>query len=225
MTFGQMSKYVVATLGLQDIDSYDETAMVGMWLNQGVLDLLSRTRCVVRCVQLTTQANVDTYLLDHKILALVDSGTGPDAGMPNGRRYRAARNEFPVDPAFVLIRADVLQIVPTPSEDGQVQVWAVLAPGAMSTDTDDPGSETFGAIPPEFHDALILYALWKLADYGDDGTSQQGERYRAIYEGADGRGGRLAQIRMLVNKRGTSIPVRRRVRLRGTSPRSSFIGG
>jgi len=217
-----MSDFVTNALGLQDLDSYDETLMVAMWLNQGVIDLLSRTRCIVRCVELTTQNGVGTYTLDHKILSIVDS----DNSLPTGRRYRAARNESPIDPAFVLIRSDVLQIVPTPNEDGmQVQVWAVLHPVPMSDPADDPGDEVYGAIPVEFQDAIITYALWKCADYGDDQSSQQGERYRTLYEGTDGRGGRLGQIRTLVNKRGTSIPVRRRVRLQGNSPYKSYVGG
>jgi len=220
VTYKQMKDFVVSTLGLQDITSYDETALVGMWLNQGVIDVLSRTRCTVRCVQLNTQANVDTYTLDHGILALVDL----DNALPQGRRYRAARNEFPIDPAFVLIRSDVLKIIPMPDTSGQtVQVWAVLKPTAMVLDTDAPDQESFGAIPPEFHDALITYALWKCADYSDDSSSQQGERYRGIYEGGDGRSGRLAEIRRLVNKRGTAIPIRRRVRLSSLSSSGSYV--
>lgn len=223
MTFGDMTNFIVAALGLQDIDSYDESTMVSMWLNQGVIDLLSRTRVVVRCVQLTTTNGVDTYTLDQNILSIVDS----DNSLPAGRRYRAARNENTcVDPAFRLIRADVIQIVPVPDEDGmQVQVWAVLKPTAMSATDDDPAEEQFGAIPYEFHDALVLYAMWKCGDYADDDSSQSGERYRILYEGQDGRGGRLGQIRMLVNKRGTSIPVRRRVRMQGTSYSGTYVGG
>jgi hypothetical protein len=221
-----MSNFVVATLGLQDIDSYNETTMVGTWLNQGTLDLLSRTRCVARCVQLTTKANQDTYLLDHKILALIDSEIGSDEWGNSRRRYRGSRMGSSWGSNFSLLRSDLLQVNPAPSEDGTMQVWAVLAPTApMANPADDPSTEGYGAIPPEFHDALILYALWKLADYGDDATSQQGERYRALYEGSDGRGGRLGQIRSLVNKKGTSIPTRRRVRLRGVSSSDSYVGG
>ena len=220
MTFSEMQNYVTATLGLQDIDSYDETGMVSMWLNQGVIDLLSRTRCVVRCVDLRVQSGVGTYTLDHAILALIDS----ENGLWPGRRYRAARAETPSFPAFVLIRADVLEIEPTPSEDGTVQVWAVMKPQSMSAPTDDPGQEQFGAIPPEYHDAIVTYALWKCADYSDDATSQQGERYRSLYEGADGRGGRLNQIKILVNRRGTSFPPPRRVRLHGVSSSGAYVG-
>jgi hypothetical protein len=154
---------------------------------------------------------VDEYLLDHAIMALVD--------VENGARRKARRNEssddpnYPsTDPAFTLIRSDVLIIKPTPTADGQIQVWAVVKPQQMSADTDSPDEEAFGAIPPEWHDAIVTYALWKAGDYADDGSSQMGERYRILYEGPDGRGGRLAQIRIAVNKRGTAKGPNRPVR-------------
>jgi hypothetical protein len=194
---------------------------------------------VARCVQLTTQANVSTYLLDHGILALIDS----DNTLPAGRRFRAGRTDqaepveavvivpdsslaqYGPDPSFTLIRSDVIEINPTPTEDGMtVQIWAVLRPQPMAGDGDDPSTEPFGGIPYEYHDALITYALWKCADYADDQSSQSGERFRILYEGTDGRGGRLGQIRMLTNKRGSSIPVRRRVRMHRTSSSGSYVG-
>jgi len=235
MNLGQMRGQVSAWLGLQDISSYDESQMIEDKLHQGTIDLLARTRCVVRCVDLRTRADQDEYTLDHSILALVD--------MENGgyRRYRRDQAEVyaeygaiqpaayygpaqPVSPAsgFVLIRADVLRIVPTPSEDGLVQVWGVLRPQQMTDDSDSPGDENYGAIPEEWHDAIVGYAMWKLADYADDGGTQNGEYYRVLYEGEDGRGGRLAQIRIAVHKRGTARGPRVHVRLRAASGSGSY---
>jgi hypothetical protein len=118
----------------------------------------------------------------------------------------------------------VLRLDPTPSEDGVVQTWAVLKPARMVADDDSPSMENFGAIPEEFQDAIITYALWKGSDYSDDQTGAQGERYRMQYEGQDGRGGRLAQIRSAVNKRGTARAPRRRVRLSGVSTHDTWVG-
>ena len=235
MNLGQMRGQVQAWLGLQDISSYNENQLIEDKLYQGTLDLLARTRCVVRCVQLTTFADQDEYVLDHKILALVDVDNG------GYRRYRRDQaeiyNDFgavqpqqwygpaeAVDPpfGFTLIRADLLRLTPVPSVDGQVQVWAVIRPTQMGSDTDSPGQEQFGAIPDEWHDAIVSYAMWKLADYADDGSAQNGEYYRVLYEGEDGRGGRLAQIRIAVHKRGTARGVRMHVRLPPTSGSGSF---
>jgi hypothetical protein len=215
-----MRDRVVAWLGLQDITDYSEVGLVEDMLYRGVIDLLTRTRCVVRCVQLHTVAGQDTYTLDHLILALVD--------LENGTRPRARRDQTDqtaYNPGFTLIRADVLRLSPTPTDDtGTVQVWAVLRPTKMTQDTDDFGSEAFGAIPEEYQDAIELYALWKAADYTDDGGSQMGERYRALYEGPQGSGGRLSEIRGLVNKRGTAKPPRARVMLPGLAQSDYWTG-
>jgi hypothetical protein len=99
-----------------------------------------------------------------------------------------------------------------------------MRPLKMALDTDSPGDEQYGAIPDEFQDAIELYALWKCADYGDDNSSQMGERYRFQYEGQDGRGGRLAQIRAAVNRRGTSRVAPRRVSLRPVGDHGAWVG-
>jgi hypothetical protein len=218
MTLKQMRDQVVNWLGLQDIDSYNETTMVGDLLYQGTIDLLSRTRCTVRCVQLRVQAGQDEYTLDHGILALVD--------VENGARPRLRRNQLAdaIDPGFALIRSDVLLVEPTPSVDGQIQVWGVMRPQQMALDTDSPESESFGAIPTEYHDAIVSYAMWKAADYSDDAGSQQGERYRVLYEGQDGRGGRLGQIKSLVNKRGTARAASRKVTVKVLNSHDSYVG-
>jgi hypothetical protein len=212
--FLDMYSQVQSALGLQDISGLDEKTYAKGLVNRGSIDVLSRTRCTARCIQLRVLAGVDQYLVGNQLLALVDIEDG---------RERVNRDST-YCPSFTLIRSDVLRVQPTPSEDGEVQVWAVKHPLPMVDDEDSPGMEDFGAIPDEYQDAIVLYAMWKAADYADDATSNQGERYRILYEGQDGRGGRLGQIRMLVNKRGTARAPRRRVRMRGVPSSSNWIG-
>ena len=213
MNLAQMRGQVIEWLGLQDIPSYDEKDIVEDALYRGTLDLLTRTRLIVRCVELTTFADKGEYVLDQHLLTLVD--------VEDGYRRRLRRDES-CDYGFVLIRADLLRIVPTPSEDGQVQVYAVTKPAKMDSDDDSPSDAMFGSIPEEFHDAIVTFALWRCADYADDTTTQNGEYYRTLYEGQDGRGGRLAQIKVLVNKRGTARAARRNVRLPGVSSSGAY---
>lgn len=214
MTHKEMRDQVVQWLGLQDITAYDETQLVEGLLYQGTIDMLARTKCVARCVQLNTQANEDTYRLDHTILALVEVADGTP---------RARRDQTSYSPSFTLIRADVLRVQPMPTTSGQVQVWAVLKPQQMTADTDSPELEQFGGIPFEYHDAIVLYAMWKASDYTDDQSGQQGERYRILYEGQDGRGGRISQIRTAVNRRAPRAP-RARVRLSLPDDRTLWVG-
>lgn len=215
MIFLDMYAQVQSVLGLQDIAVLDEETYAKGLVNRGVIDMLSRTRCTVRCIDLTTQAGVSQYLVGGTILGLVDI----EDGLAKVNRSSHSR------PSFTMIRSDILRVQPTPSEDGEMQVWAVKRPEPMVDDEDSPSDEEHGAIPEEYQDAIITYALWKAGDYADDATSQQGERYRILYEGQDGRGGRLGQIRMLVNKRGTQRAPRSRVRgLVGVRGSSNWIG-
>jgi len=235
VNLGQMRGQVQQWLGLQDISSYDETQLAKDLIYQGTLDMLARTKCVVRCVELNVSGGVDTYILDHSIMALVDV---EDGARRRARRDQSTNSPDSVDevivyPAgsidttptmFTLIRADILRLSPVPAANGQVQVWGVLKPQQMSADSDSPSDEIHGAIPEEWHDVPVLYALWKASDYADDASSQQGERYRALYEGADGRGGRLAQIRVAVNKRGTARAANRRVSLKPVWSSGAWVG-
>jgi hypothetical protein len=215
MLFRDMTAQVVANLGLEDTAGFDEVTYVKGLVNRGVVDVLSRTRCTVRCVDMRVLAGVSEYTVGNQILSLVDIEDG--LGKVN--------RDSSYQPSFTMIRSDILRLQPTPSEDGEVQVWAVKRPQPMSADLDDPQMEQFGAIPDEFQDAILLRALWTAGDYADDSTSNQGERFRILYEGQDGKGGRLGQIRQLVNKRGTARAPRRRVRgLAGVNSSDHWAG-
>jgi len=234
MTKDEITKAVIAELGLQDITAFDETGYVNNWVYNGTVDLLARTRCTVRCVHLNINAGKGQYTLDHKILALVEVEDGDRRRLRRDEQHWYDENDFVVvgqDPAyqlsgrgFTLIRSDVLVVKPTPSEDGYIDVWAVLRPSPMVLATDSPADEPYGAIPFEFHDAIVTYAMWKGSSYSDDQSAQQGERYRMLYEGQDGRGGRLAQIKTQINKRGTARAPRARVRLRGVHNKMAWTG-
>lgn len=216
MTKKEMVDRVQAWLGLQSIDDFNELPLVENMLYRGTIDLLARTRCVARCVHLRTQANVGVYTLDHSILALVD--------VDDGATRRARRDQGDWAGTFTLIRSDILRLNPTPTVDGIMDCWSVMRPQKMAADTDSPGMEAFGAIPEEFQDAIELYTLWRCSDYSDDASAQMGERYRLQYEGQDGRGGRLQEIRRLVNKRGTGRAAPRRVSLAPVGYRGLWVG-
>jgi hypothetical protein len=214
MTRKQLRDRVQQEIGLQDIEDYDETTLVDDLIHAGSIDVLARTRCTVRCVHLQTKADEDTYVLDKSILALVD--------VEDGHRPKHRRDELG-GPSYTLIRSDILRLDPAPSEDGELDVWAVIRPQKMDADDDSPSQEEYGAIPDEYHDAIFYYACWHGASYADDETAAQGERYRMLYEGQDMRGGKLALIKTLVNKRGTSRAPRRRVRVRVVSDHKTWV--
>ena len=234
MTNKQLRDRVVNEIGLQDITDYDETTMVDDFIYDGIIDLLARTRCTVRCVNLKTKKDEGEYVLDKSILALVDI---EDGHLPRQRRDETPGQPWPpavvvypsgyIEPgprSFDLIRSDLLRIHPAPGEDGELDVWAVVRPQKMDEDTDSPSTDQYGGIPEEYHDAIFLYACWKAASYADDESATMGERYRMLYEGQDGKSGKIALIKQLVNKRGTGRAPRRRVRVRTVRSNKSFVG-
>ena len=226
MTLKQMRDRVVAEIGLQDIAAYSEHGLVNAELNRGVIDLLARTRCVVRCIHLQTTAGVGTYTLDHKIMSIVEIEDGAQRQRRDDEygHYPTLNPPYHGRRGFTLIRSDVLRI-PPPDTNGEVDIWAVVRPTPMAADTDDVGTEAFGAIPDEFQGAIVDYAMWQCSSYADDQSGAMGDRYRVLYEGQDGRGGRLREIRMMVNKRGTQrFPRSRGRNLRGTRDRSAWVG-
>ena len=218
MTRKEMVDQLVQGLGLQDIASLDETTFIDPQLYWGTIDLLARTKCTVRCIHLQTQAGVEKYILPHDLLGLVDfTNINPTP--------KARRDQSTLQPSFTLIRSDVLRIEPIPTVAGVQEVWGVKRPTQMSADTDSPSDELHGAIPDEYHDAILTYAFWKLADYADDSGSGQGQNYRILYEGQDGRSGRIAQIKSLVNRRGTGKLAARKVSISSPSaPRGVWVG-
>ena len=182
MTRKQLRERVINEIGLQDIEDYDETVLVDDLIYQGAIDLLARTRCTVRCVHLKTKADESTYTLDKSILALVDVEDGGAAPAP--RRERGA--ELHAHP----LRRPAAS--PTPREDGEVDVWAVLRPQQMA-DGPTPRRRTSSARSPTSSTTRSsCYACWMGLDYADDESGGHGERYRMLYEGQDTRGGRIA---------------------------------
>jgi len=85
----------------------------------------------------------------------------------------------------------------------------------------------FGGLAPEFHPAILNYALWKAGEYTHHDASQLGERWRILYEGKDGTEGDVARIKRILVKRVTPKAMQKRDltgNLGALSPSGSYIG-
>ena len=76
MVFQDMYAQVQSALGLQDTVSLDEKTYAQGLINRGVVDVLSRTRCTVRCVDLHVLAGVSEYMVGNLLMGLVDIEDG-----------------------------------------------------------------------------------------------------------------------------------------------------
>jgi hypothetical protein len=192
-TLATLRRSVQQKIGLDTTSSGTEETLVDAWINEGIVDVLLRTRCHVNCADLTLAANTWKYNLSDSILAINDvsctsATTGESRVLTRTTPERilsmrqGSPSTSPLVTYYALNGSDLLMIYPTPSSADTLEVYYVPRPSAMSGTANDPSAETYGKIPTEYHKAIEYYALWQAADYDDDSSSQTGEYYRVLYE-------------------------------------------
>jgi len=210
MNFLKMTDRVCFTLGLEDIAANDERALAKEYLNEGVVDILSRTRPYTRCINLVVSPDTPVHDLHNSVLALVDiQAPGHLAFLPRLSREDAATAQAAGEHGFAY-EEPLLWISPIQSEMATYKAYGVFRPQPMVGDDDNAAVMTWGGLAPEFHPAVIDYALWKAGEYVQHEQSGGGERWRVAYEGQDGTGGDIARIKRILAKRVTPQGGRRR---------------
>jgi len=200
---GKLTKRAIQILGLDDTVDGEEQVLVHDLLNEGVCDISRRTKLNMRCVNLSVPAGSAYFEISDGILTMMDLRRTPgDAILTQRHADEVLLDESGL--SFSIVGYNTLLLAGGTDAARTYKAWFVPRPTPMTDDAHDPADPTYGGIPEEFHStALLNYVLWNGADYGDDITSQSGERYRMLYEGEDGRGGNLRDIHRMINKRAT----------------------
>lgn len=190
-TLAQIRNEVTRVVGLDSTAAGADETLLDGWVNEAVLDILLETRCYVTSAAADLTADEGDYTLHTNILHVVDS-----FNEMGGNRYRLCQvtpqeildlrvssNAQAASPVthFAVAGDNLLMVYPTPSSDEQLTLYYVPRPTVMSGATDDPSNTTYGGIPSQFHRAIVRYAEAEAADYRDDKSSGQGDRYRADY--------------------------------------------
>lgn len=200
---------VSKTLGLENTTGGDQTQIDG-YLNEGVLEILRQTNVYVDKGTMSLTPAVTDYTLDSGIMRILSLYiTGSDSRvywlehvsletLLDMRR----RNTDLTDTVryFALAGSNTFVVYPTPASADTITIYYVPYPTAMSDGAHDPSNATYGGIPREYHRGIELYALWRLADLNDDKSSEQGERYRALFEGF------VASINSTLSRKGGPMP-------------------
>jgi hypothetical protein len=204
-----MTDTVVRTLGVSTRTSNDEVVYVKRNLNEGVVDILSRCRPSTQYLNLGLKEGVVAHNLDPVVIALRDI-VWPGYGFLE----RLSREDAIVaqgSGGYGFAYAEpLLWIAPIPDADMFVEAHGTFRPTVMSADTDTPSAMNYGALAPEFHGAVVNYALWKTANLIQHQASSFGEHWRLLYEGQDGLTGDVSRIKRIVEKRATPQGSRRR---------------
>ena len=211
MNRGQLKRRVARTLGASlgtSEDEIEDTQLLEELANEGVYDILVRTRVNIRSGQVTFQAEDD-------------GATEFDIGIPILRMHGIKRNGQPLfeqardnlaSNGFMFAGFSRVVLGAPVSMGDTLLFWYTPEPHPMTQDEHDPSQEQYGRIPPLFHRAILNYMLWNAADKLGDIQAGRGERYRAQYEGQDGAAGPgtdLGRIRFAVTARGGNVINRR----------------
>jgi len=210
MTRGEVVFEVARSFGLSDDpvsedNPADELILMQRWVNASIIDILVKTRCFLDESDMTLAAGDTDYRIDEDILA-VDMVRGP-TGDPNIMRRLTsipqdtledmlqASVSAPTYPAYYFNRGDMLRVAPAPQDTVTLRYFYVPKPtkipadGTTGSDAFDLADATYGGIPEEYHDAAVMYCLWKAAQYDDKGGGfyrghafAPGSAYQAIYE-------------------------------------------
>jgi len=225
MTFKQMYDRVKFTLGAEEIVGNDEVALIKQFLNDGVVNILTRTRPYTRQIDLVLTGNTPIHDMSSEILALVDVEVPGQGFLDRYTREDITSRQSAAAPGFAY-EEPLFWFSPVPTEDKTIRAYGIFRPSALSGDSDDPSAPDKGGLNPEFHEAIVMYALWKMGEYVQHEGSGQGEKWRTQYEGQDGTEGEIAKIKRVLAKRVTPGAVTRRDlrHLTPVSPSGSYIG-
>jgi hypothetical protein len=209
VNFKQIQDRVVFTLGMNETVSVDERALVKQYINEGLVDILARTRPYSRVIDLSLSANTPIHDMSNSILGLLDLEHPEHGFLMRMSREDATNAQAQGVPGFAY-EEPLLWISPVPTTAFVIKAYGVFRPTPLVADTDDPQTVILGGLAPEFHPAILNYALWKAGEYTQHDASGGGERWRIAYEGKDSTEGDIARIKRILAKRVTPQAQRKR---------------
>ena len=227
MQFKDIQDRAIFTLGMTETFSVDERALVKAWINEGVTDILTRTRPSTRVISLNLTANTPVYDMSNTIISLLDIEYPNYGFLSRLSREDAVSAQAQNVPGFAY-EEPLLWISPVADTNAIIKAYGIFRPNLLVGDTDDPSVLAYGGLAPEFHPAILDYTLWKAAEYTAHDASGQGEKWRIAYEGKDGTEGDIARIKRILAKRVTPQAARKRDlshNLGSLSLSGDYIGG
>ena len=228
MTFGTLIDRVKFTMGMQEIVSHNEVeTLIKPYINEGIVDILSRCRPYARSIQLQLTADTAIHDMASSILALLDLQDSSGRFLQRFSREDITKLQTEGSPGFAY-EEPLLWISPIPGPEAVVTAYGIFRPDPLSAPGDDPQMPNFGGLAPEFHPAIVNYACWKAGEYTQHDSSQMGEKWRVAYEGRDGTEGDIARIKRILTKRVTPQAARKRDltgNLGALSESGSYMGG
>lgn len=184
-TLAQFRTAIAAEIGLDNSTSGDQPS-IDLWVNDGVTDVVNRSDCRIRCATLTLTAGAWKYTLPTTILKIMTCYVATSTGSyplemvsEDDIIAMQSASSASISPAqyYAVAGSDFLLMYPTPASADTLNIFYVPRPAVLSASSDSPSE-----IPAEFHRLVEYYAEARAASFSDDGGSQMGNSYRALYE-------------------------------------------
>lgn len=191
-----MRSLVSAELGLDNsTSSGGEQTYIDLFLNEGVVDFLKETRCFWTSTTLSITASDTTLSSTVMLISHLYYPTSPARALHQVTpeeilNMRANGSGAGVPLYYALAGSSLLMLHPQVSGTVSLSAYYTPYPTAMSASADTPSATANGGIPAEFHQAIVDYALWKLARYDQSSRTQNGHLYELNYREAVARANR-----------------------------------
>lgn len=181
-------------LGLDSVTASSiDQSFVDRWVNEGVEEILRRTRCDQDLGTLTmTSGQFEAALTPDTgsgavtpldVLHITSRGTGTNRlleaiGLDEILKLRTTTpNESSPIRFYSTMGYDRIIVYPTPSTNEILDVLLVPPATALTAGSDVPSQ-----VPVQFHATIENYVLWKGAIYDDDSTSGFGQQFQIEFE-------------------------------------------
>jgi hypothetical protein len=174
---------VAETIGLDNSVGGQQT-LIDIWVNEGVEQFLLDTHCKVSSTTISLTADTADFTLPSSILAIHDldvTSSNETFGLTRTTladimRMRRASSTSDSPTRYYTVEGRLMVLYPTPV-GGSITVYYVPRPAALSATASTPDE-----IPAEWHGAVAQWAFHRGADFRDDQSSAQGQRYRDEYD-------------------------------------------
>lgn len=178
---------ISAKLGLDNTVAGDQ-GLIDSWVNEGVVEALTRSRINVAAGTMALTANTADYTLPTQILALDELYLAPVGQSQLYAMYRKNPLEIidmrigstagtPPARFYALSGTSLLMVYPTPAAADVLTIYYVPRPATLSAGSDTPSD-----IPSEWQKVVEYYGCWQAAQYTDNAASQEGQLWRSLYE-------------------------------------------
>ena len=191
MNLGTLRTHVGEKFGLDYANAGTEQTLLTDWANEAVNQFLMDTMLDSATSTIAITAGqgdyalpIDTQSIGIRTFWALDTANSPipmEAISPDEMLlYRRTAGSGSI--RYYAISGDLLQIWPTPTANGNLQIIRTPVPTALSGSSDDPATAGLGNIPTRFHFVLEYWMSWRAGSHTNDQPSRYGQDYLALYE-------------------------------------------